>query len=159
MELHTSALIRKGRSSVVGISNRHMGHRGNSVRNNILLLSTDSTDSSPKAESQEQRSPTLYTFASRLQKQKARFNPYMVACNFTGYFTPSAMWPSSHLDSLSFISLLCHPSPNSPATTLSRHTLLASFLTLLLATLSSSFDAWTHPGSKSIILIQEFIFP
>jgi hypothetical protein len=34
---------------------------------------------------------TLYTLASRLQKQKASFNPYMVACNSIGYFNPSAM--------------------------------------------------------------------
>jgi hypothetical protein len=29
-------------------------------------------------------------FANRLQKQKARFNPYMTACDSIGYFTPSA---------------------------------------------------------------------
>jgi hypothetical protein len=33
----------------------------------------------------------------------------MVACISIGYFTLSAMWPSSSSDSLSFISLLCHP--------------------------------------------------
>jgi hypothetical protein len=60
---------------------------------------------------------TLYTLASRLQKQKATFNLYMVICNSIGYLTlvlrwpstPSATWPFSRLDSLSFISLLCHP--------------------------------------------------
>jgi hypothetical protein len=52
-------------------------------------------------------------------------NPYMVACNSIGYFTPpSATWPSSHLDSLSFISLLYHPLP--PAT-LSGHRLACFF--------------------------------
>jgi hypothetical protein len=47
-----------------------------------------------------------------LQKQEARFNPYMVACNSIGYFTllPSAMWPSSCLDSLRFY-LPAMPSP------------------------------------------------
>jgi ribosome biogenesis protein Tsr3 len=33
--------------------------------------------------------PAVAQFASRLQEQKARFNPYMVACNSIGYFTPS----------------------------------------------------------------------
>jgi hypothetical protein len=73
---------------------------------------TDSADLSPKTEPQEQRGLTLYTLASRLQKQEARFSPYMVACNSIGYFTPSAMRPSSCLDSFRFISLLCHPLPS-----------------------------------------------
>jgi hypothetical protein len=50
-----------------------------------------SADLQPKTEPQEQRGLPLYTLASRLQKQKARFHPYMVACNSIGYFTPSAM--------------------------------------------------------------------
>jgi hypothetical protein len=33
----------------------------------------------------------LTGLASRLQKQKARFNSDMVPCNSIGYFTPSAM--------------------------------------------------------------------
>jgi hypothetical protein len=44
-------------------------------------------DSCPKAEPREQRGLTLYTLASRLQKQKARSNPYMVIFNFIGYFS------------------------------------------------------------------------
>jgi hypothetical protein len=49
---------------------------------------TDSVDSCPKAEPPKQRGLTLYTLESSLQKQEARFNPYMVACNSIGYFTP-----------------------------------------------------------------------
>jgi hypothetical protein len=49
---------------------------------------TDSVDLCPKAQPWEQRDPTLYTLASKLQKQEARFNPYAVACNSIGYFTP-----------------------------------------------------------------------
>jgi hypothetical protein len=41
--------------------------------------------------SREQRGLALYTLASRLQKQEAKFNPYMVACISIGYFTLSAM--------------------------------------------------------------------
>jgi hypothetical protein len=40
-----------------------------------------------KAGPREQRGLTLCTLASKLQKQKARSNPYMVIFNFTGYFT------------------------------------------------------------------------
>jgi hypothetical protein len=43
-------------------------------------------DSCPKAELQEQRGLTLNTFASRLQKQTAKLNPLVAACDFTGYF-------------------------------------------------------------------------
>jgi hypothetical protein len=71
----------------------------------------------PKAEPREQRGLTLYTLASRLQRQKARSNPYMVIFNSIDYFTlvlhnfppPSATWPSSCSDSSGFISLPCHP--------------------------------------------------
>jgi hypothetical protein len=38
----------------------------------------------PKREPQEQRELTLYTLASRLQKQKAKLNPHMTACDFIG---------------------------------------------------------------------------
>jgi hypothetical protein len=75
----------------------------------FCCTSTDSVDPSQRLSPWEQRGFTLYTLANRLQKQKSRFNPYMVVCNSIGYFTPSAMWPSSHLDSLSFISPLCLP--------------------------------------------------
>jgi hypothetical protein len=38
-----------------------------------------------KAEPREQNGLTLYTLTSRLQKQKARSNAYMVIFNFIGY--------------------------------------------------------------------------
>jgi hypothetical protein len=53
----------------------------------FYCASTDSVDSCPKAEPRQQRGLTLYTLASRLQKQKARSNPCMVIFNFIGYFT------------------------------------------------------------------------
>jgi hypothetical protein len=52
----------------------------------FYCASTDPADSCPKAEPREQRGLTLYTLANRLQKQKARSNPYMVIFNFIGYF-------------------------------------------------------------------------
>jgi hypothetical protein len=57
----------------------------------FYCASTDSVDSCPKAEPQEQRGLTLYTVASRLQKQEARYSLYMVVCSSIGYFAPSVM--------------------------------------------------------------------
>jgi hypothetical protein len=82
-----------------------------------MLAQTQQTHSCPKAEPGEQRGFTLYTLASRLQKQKARSNPYMVVFNFTGYFIlvvrdfplPGATWSSSCSDFSGFVSLVCHP--------------------------------------------------
>jgi hypothetical protein len=53
----------------------------------FYCASTDPADLCPKAEPREQRGLTLYILASRLQKQKARSNPYMVIYNFIGFFT------------------------------------------------------------------------
>jgi hypothetical protein len=46
----------------------------------------DSEDSYPKAEPREQGDLTLFTLASRLQKQKAKLTPHMAACDSIGYF-------------------------------------------------------------------------
>jgi hypothetical protein len=98
-------------------------------------LSRDMADSCLKAELPKQRGLTLYALVSRLQRQKARSNLYVVTCNSTGYFTSSAMGPSSCFRFLSFISLLCHPpSPPTPAT-LSEHSLSVSLLAFLPATM------------------------
>jgi hypothetical protein len=56
-------------------------------RKERFIVPADSADACPKAEPREQRDLTVYTLASRLQKQKARSNPYMVIFNSTGYFT------------------------------------------------------------------------
>jgi hypothetical protein len=53
---------------------------------NIYCAGPDPLDSCPKAEHWEQRGLTLYTLASRLQKEKAKLNPHMAACVFIGYF-------------------------------------------------------------------------
>jgi hypothetical protein len=54
----------------------------------FYCASTDSTYSCAKAEPKNKGVfLTLYMLASRLQKQKARYNPYMVIFNFIGYFT------------------------------------------------------------------------
>jgi hypothetical protein len=80
-------------------------------RKQHFILPADSADSCPKAEPWEQKGLTLCTLVSRLQKQKARFNPYVIVGNSIGYFSPSATWPFLCFSSLSFISLLCHPFP------------------------------------------------
>jgi hypothetical protein len=49
---------------------------------------------------------------SRLQKRKAKFNPYMVTCNFIGYFILSVTWPFSGSVSVGFC--FCHVFPSSP---------------------------------------------
>jgi hypothetical protein len=72
---------------ILGIFNRDTGHWGSSAGSTALLCCTDSADLSSKAELREQRGLTLYTLASSLQKQKAKFNPCIVACNTVNYFT------------------------------------------------------------------------
>jgi hypothetical protein len=88
-----------------------MGHWGSLAVSNVLLCLHRLSGLVSKGWVREKRGLTLYTLPSRLQKRKARFNPYMVACNSIGYFSPSATWPSSCFNSLSFISLLCCPFP------------------------------------------------
>jgi hypothetical protein len=43
---------------------------------------------------------TLYTFASRLQKQKANLNPPMAAYDFIGYFIPLVLCDLLHVSIL-----------------------------------------------------------
>jgi hypothetical protein len=85
---------------------------GRLAGSNVYCADTDRVDLCSKAEPQEQRGLTSYTIASRLQKQKAKLNPHMAARDFYWLLHfPSAMWPFSCFNSLSFISLLCHPLP------------------------------------------------
>jgi hypothetical protein len=58
---------------------------------------TDPADLFPKAEPWEQRGLTLNTFASRLQKQKAKLNPLVAACDFIGYFIFSVLCDLLHV--------------------------------------------------------------
>jgi hypothetical protein len=58
---------------------------------------TDSADLCPKVEPQEQRGLTLYTLASRLQKQKAKLDPHMTACDFIGYFISPVLCDLLHV--------------------------------------------------------------
>jgi hypothetical protein len=61
-------------------------HWGRLAESNVYCAGTDPENSCPKAEPRGQRGCTLYTLASRLQKQKAKLNPLMAACDFIGYF-------------------------------------------------------------------------
>jgi hypothetical protein len=101
-------------------------------------------DLSPKAEPQEKRGLTLYTLTSRLQKQKAKFNPYMAACNSLGYVTFFAFrFFKFHLSAM----------PSLPLATLSEHRLVCYFSGPPPCYIIPPFDDQTHLRSKNIILI------
>jgi hypothetical protein len=59
---------------------------GRLAGSNVYCVGTNPVDSCPKADPWKQRGLTLCTLASRLQKQKAKLNPHMAACDFIGYF-------------------------------------------------------------------------
>jgi hypothetical protein len=93
----------------VGIWSWDKGHWGSLAGSNIYCANTDPADLYPKAESWEQRGLTLHILASRLQKQKAKLNPYMAACDFIGYFISPVLFDLFQVSVLlSFISLLCY---------------------------------------------------
>jgi hypothetical protein len=94
----------------------------------FYYASTDSVDSCPKAEPQEQRGPTLYNFASKLQKQKARSNLYMVIFNFIGCST-LVLCDLPHVQ-ISQVLSLCFATPTSLL--LSQNSGLDCFLLILL---------------------------
>jgi hypothetical protein len=79
-----------------------MVYQGFSGSNIYECAGSGSVDSHLKAEPCEQRGLALHTLACRLQKREAKFNPYMVACNFIGYFILSAPWPFSGSVSFKF---------------------------------------------------------
>jgi hypothetical protein len=62
-----STILDKPPRKVMVNSNRDMGLSGKEAM--LYCASTDSADSCPKAELREQRSLTLYTLASRVQRQ------------------------------------------------------------------------------------------
>jgi hypothetical protein len=98
--------------------------------------STDSSDSCPKAEPQEQRGLTLYTFASRLQKQKARSNPYRLYLILLATLPWCyVIFPSMVLHDLSHVQIfqvlsVCYAIPSSLL--LSHNSGLDCFLLILL---------------------------
>jgi hypothetical protein len=96
----------------------------------FYCASTDPADSCPKAEPWEQRVLTLYTLASRLQKQKAKLNPHMAACDFIGYFIPSVFVTFM----FQFFKFYLSAMPSLPPVTLSEHSLSVFFLDFLPAT-------------------------
>jgi hypothetical protein len=86
----------------------------------FYCASTDSADSWPKAETREQTGLTLCTLASRLQKQKAGSNQYMVIFNFIDYFilVLHDFFPSPVLHDLPHVQIpqvlcLCYAIPTS----------------------------------------------
>jgi hypothetical protein len=96
----------------------------------FISAGSGSADSHPKAEPREQRGLTLSTLASRLQKQKARFHPYMVTCNcwllhpqcYVNFFT------------FRFLKFYFPAMPSPPPPTLSEHKLACFFFLAFLPT-------------------------
>jgi hypothetical protein len=78
---------------------------GRLAGSNVYCAGTDQADSCPNPEPWEQRGLTLYTLASRLQKQKAKLNPHMAACDFIGYFISTVLCDLHHVSVLFFFSL------------------------------------------------------
>jgi hypothetical protein len=72
--------------NVAGLSSWVMGHWGRLAGSNVLLCQHRLSGLVSKGWARERRGLTLCTLASRLQKQKARSNPYMVIYDFIGYF-------------------------------------------------------------------------
>jgi hypothetical protein len=87
--------------NVSGISSWDTGHWGRLAGSNVYCAGTDPVDDScPKAEPWEQRGLTLYTLASRVQKQRAKLNPHMPACDFIGYFIFPVLGDLLHVSTL-----------------------------------------------------------
>jgi hypothetical protein len=77
---------RFGHSGTAGNYKLRYGTLRQIDRKQLLLFQHNPVDLCPKAEPGEQRSLTLYTFASRLQKQKTKLKPLVGSCDFIGYF-------------------------------------------------------------------------
>jgi hypothetical protein len=87
---------------VAGIWNRDNGHWGNSTGSNILLCQHRVSGFESKGWAPRVKDLTSYTLASRLQKQKAKFNLYIIACNSIVYCTPPVLCDFSMFRFLKF---------------------------------------------------------
>jgi hypothetical protein len=127
---------------LVGISSWDTRHWGSLAGSNIFLCWHRLSGLESTGWALRTKGSHLIYFARRLQKQKAKLNPYMFACNFIGYFIVT--WPFLCFNSLSFISLLWH---HFPLLHYQNTNLSVSSLVLLLATL---FPLWCldPPGVK-----------
>jgi hypothetical protein len=124
---------------------------GRLAGSNIYCANTDPVDSCPKAEPWEQRGLTLYTLASRLQKQKAKLNPHMATSDFIGYFIFPVLCDLLHVSILSVLSL-CF-AILSACLFIRTSACLFLFWPPLSCYIIPPFDARTHLGSKNITLI------
>jgi hypothetical protein len=146
---------------VAGISSWDRGHWGSLAGSNVLLCQHRpsrlvSKGWAPRTKGSHLMYPCKQvTEAIKLKNMVEPVYGYMqfyrlLHPSATWPSIPSAMWPSSPLNSLGFISLLCHPFPP------------CYFIRTQPVCFSSGpppcyiiphFDARTHLGSKSIILI------
>jgi hypothetical protein len=119
------------------------------LRNGTLRqISTDPADSCPKTEPWEQRGLTLYTLASKLQKQKQNSTHMWLHVTLLAISFPQC-YVTFMFQFFQFY--LCF-AISSPVLS-SEHSLYVFFSTSPSCYIVPPFDAQTHPRSKSIILI------
>jgi hypothetical protein len=87
---------------VAGISSWDMGHWSSLARSNILLCRHRLSTQHTCVQRLENKEASLYTLASRLQKQKAKFSPHMALCDFIGYFISPVLCDLLHVSILKF---------------------------------------------------------
>jgi hypothetical protein len=92
--------IAKASQTVVGISSWDTEHWGSLAGSNVLLCRHRPRGLVFKGWAWEQRDLNLYTFASKLQKQKAKLNTHMAPCDFIGYFIPPVLCDLLHVSIL-----------------------------------------------------------
>jgi hypothetical protein len=126
------------------LKDRETGHWGSSIGSNILLCWHRLSKLVSKSWAPRTKGPHLIYPCKQVTEARSKVNPYMVACNSIGYFTPSAVWPSSHLDSLSFISLLCR---HLPPPTLSEHRLAGFFSGPPPCYIRSTWEVFENPSA------------
>jgi hypothetical protein len=123
-----------GRGNALKMSSVLLGYTGNSAGSSALLCRHRLSGLESKGWTPRTKGAFLYTLASRLQKQKEKLNPYMLACIFLtrslSLPSPTSATRPSRFSSWSFY--LCYAILSPP--TLLEHRPL-SFLVLLPATI------------------------
>jgi hypothetical protein len=96
--------------NVMGILNRDTGHQGFSGSNIYSVLAVAQWIHSQRL-SPENKGVSPYIPLRAGYRSKKQGLIHKVSCNSVGYFTPSDLWHSSHLDFLSFLFAMPPPLP------------------------------------------------